>query len=202
MEILDPGHPDRPVLLGHIEQLIRTHHSLYEHSRVKADQWEELLTKALIQTGFPCQWQAGSHAVGTDVTLASGATVSVKSGTHDTAKSALVFSGSRLGRHSHSINAMVNYLNATRSNYYALAATPKPATSGTIEYHIFLIPGRLIHYGQGHEWGEKASNASAPIWEYANPNLSAEIRASMSHQVWTTLDLSAMRQAPAHTFTI
>ena len=34
MEILDPGHPDRPVLLGHIEQLIRTHHSLYEHSRV------------------------------------------------------------------------------------------------------------------------------------------------------------------------
>jgi hypothetical protein len=199
VEVLDPGHPDRPALLSHLESLIRAHHELYEEGRVKAEQWEELLSRALRMAGHPNEWNCGSHAVGTDITLDSGSTVSAKSGVYDEAKRILTFSGSRLGKHGADIASMVHHVNASRSDYYAFAASPKRKPG--LCYDIFFVPGALIHYGSREDWTLKP-DAKSPVWAYSGPRLRAEIRSSMSHQIWTDLRLERMSQVPAHSFSI
>ena len=201
MDIFDPGHPGRPNLLTDLEDKIRRHHTLYPRTRVKADQWEEILSVTLAQLGVPNEWGPGSHRIGTDITLGSGVTVSAKSGTYDRAEQTLTFSGSRLGKHSSTLSAMVNHVLATKSDWYAFCAGPK-TKSRSPEYDLFFIPGYLLDYGSPADWVQRTTESGSSVWAFGGSSLSAEIRSSMSHQLWTTLNLTHLQQRPSRSFTI
>ena len=189
----------RNVLPAALVEQLKLHHSVYL-APAKAEQLEELVSNALTNAGLLNDWAPGSHAVSTDITLeASGATLSVKSGT--VANGVLEISGSRLGKNSTSVASMLADVKARSAQFYVSVAKVKTDWSGKVlpssekRYQLFIFPADLLDYGTGDEWTTRSNANGKTVYTYEATRgaiSKAEIRASMSHQLWTRIDISKL----------
>lgn len=205
MGFLDSSDPQHTQFIDLVRGRIYGHHAFYAEARVSNDLWEETIHRSLEALGVPHVWTHGSHEVGTDIALLDEngdrkTTISVKSGTYSRTNQTLKFSGSRLGSHSASIQEMHHKIVSTQSDYYLFAAQPTGRGADAPpkdhnNYSLFLIPKRLVSYGRADQWVPEGRN-----WVYTSPTLKAEIRASMSYQLWTTLQLRPEGAVPIFPF--
>jgi hypothetical protein len=175
------------------------HHGVYDNTPVSGVGLEELLSKSLRDVGIPNSWESGSHKVSTDITLADGSTLSVKSGTIARAydSGVLEFNGSRLGQSQRSVGAMLASLRANSAQGY-LCLSRKTyewkkavASGGTKRYYLLAFPAHLLDYGTARSWVQ-VQGGENPLWRLTKPRgaiCSAEIRGAMSHQLWTKIDI-------------
>ena len=175
------------------------HHAVYL-APAKADQLEELISAALHRLGFLNDWKPGSHTVSTDITLtSSGATLSVKSGT--ISNGSLTISGSRLGTSSSSLDSMLEVVKKSTAQFYLCVARKdadwKPQPDGTADrkYWLLVFPSALLDYGGASAWTQRTTKNGSVVYEYSPEHAviqEASIRASMSHQLWTRIDLAKL----------
>lgn len=86
-------------LVPYIRNRLIQHHDLYT-SLCKAELWEELLSKALIDAGFGSDWKPDyNHQVGVDQVTDCGIRISNKGGIFLNNSNAMKISGSRLTSH-------------------------------------------------------------------------------------------------------
>ncbi len=207
-----------------LTKLLALHHTLYRMP-VSNTFTEEILDNAFSKTRFGSIWFPGSHEVSTDIILpkANNLTLSVKSGqvTGKGKDEKLTLSGSRLGQNSQSMGAMLGYVKGTSAEMYvclsrkatewkvkdpppegkAIKRPPRlPLPSENKTYHLFVFPAKLLDYGQSSDWTESKSPKTGVVTKYSLPHsdarqFSAEIRVSMSHQLWTYVDVALIGTA-------
>lgn len=166
------------------------HHTLYSLVRCKDIMLEELITKALADANIDHEWSYGSHGVVTDITLATGETISVKSGIWNQKKNILTFSGSRLGSYP-TLQDKYNRIVDTKPDFYIFGSTPKnPALKTAHEYAFFILTGDEVNYGDFTDW------VDGPRPTVTTPAVTASINATMSHQLWTDVDLTHIGATP------
>jgi hypothetical protein len=192
-----------------IDELVR-HHEAY-NIRCSGDFWEERLDTALNRTRLGSDWTPGSHAVSTDTSLtgANNMTVSVKSGTvtGQEEEVKLTISGSRLGKHSGNMDAMLAHVKTTSAEVYVClshrdtdwkfkddsGADRKVQDTDDKVYNLFVFPSSLLDYGQPSDWDDHQTPSGHTVWALPRTEprkMSAEIRGSMSHQLWTKIDVA------------
>jgi hypothetical protein len=183
-----------------IEKL-RLHHMLYRLPAI-SEFLEELIAEVLQENGYPNDWKPNrSHTVSKDLTLLGskdltlneGKSFSIKSGIYDPKKKTLKFSGSRLGKHD-TIESMVEAIEDTHADFYiCLAKAPEdwsniPGKADPKCYYLFVFEASKLDYtGQ---WGVKESKKGGFKYVIDKPGFHAKISASMSYQLWTTVDCS------------
>ena len=110
-----------PKLARALEAQLKIHHSVYSLPCV-GEYLEESISNALTSMNFPNDWRPNrSHAISKDLTIESGPSVSIKSGTYDLSKKALTISGSRLGKHAN-IESMVESVVQNAADWYVCIA--------------------------------------------------------------------------------
>ena len=108
-------------LIGGLLGKLAIHHSVYRLP-CTSEYLEELVSDTLNENGMPNDWIPNrSHSVSIDMTLDSGESISVKSGTYDPVKQTLVISGSRLGKHE-TLDKMLDAVVSTHADYYVCLA--------------------------------------------------------------------------------
>jgi hypothetical protein len=185
-------HPD---FLNEIKSRIQLHHSLYKSTRVSADLWEEVIVRSLEKLGYSVDWNSGSHKVGTDILLKDNSlgdfTLSAKSGVYEADKNTLTFSGSRLGTYKNNFTDMLEHIKKTQSDVYLFAAGEKSKNRSNHTYSIFAVAKSKIDYAAESQWRDTSDKPNIHT-QY----LKADVRPSMSHQLWTTLKLEPLLLAP------
>ncbi len=128
------------------------------------------------------------------MTLDSGQSISVKSGTYDPIKQTLVISGSRLGKHE-TLDKMLEAVVSTHADYYVCLAKADqdwsniPSKNEVKTYHLFVFDASNLNYSL-ENWYIKESKHGGHKYVMDIPGMSATIRPSMSHQLWTTISCS------------
>ena len=180
------------ILLGSLLDKLKIHHSVYRLP-CTSEFLEELVSDALNENGMPNDWKPDrSHSVSIDMTLESGESISVKSGRYDPAKGTLVISGSRLGKHE-TLEKMVESVASTHADYYVCLAKADqdwshiPSKNDTKTYYLFVFDATKLDYSIEH-WSRKESkHGTGYKYIMEIPGMSATIRPTMSHQLWTTV---------------
>lgn len=180
------------VLKLHLLSKLKLHHMIYRLPAI-SEFLEELVSTTLLEHEFDNDWKPNRNKVmSKDFALKSGETFSVKSGLFDPRKNTLTFSGSRLGKHSN-IDDMVNAINTNHADYYICVAKDKNDWSPTPEsqddkiYYLFVFESSDLSYNG--EWSNDGSR-----FVLNSPGFTAKIEPSMSHQLWTTVDISKIGQ--------
>ena len=179
-------------LIGGLLGKLAIHHSVYRLP-CTSEYLEELLSDTLNENGMPNDWIPNrSHSVSIDMTLDSGESISVKSGTYDPVKQTLVISGSRLGKHE-TLDKMLDAVVSTHADYYVCLAKADqdwshiPSKNDIKTYYLFVFEASNLDYSFEH-WSKKESkHGSGYKYIMEIPGMSATIRPSMSHQLWTTV---------------
>jgi hypothetical protein len=179
-------------LIGGLLEKLAIHHSVYRLP-CTSEYLEELVSDTLNQNGMPNDWKPDrSHSVSVDMTLESGHSISVKSGRYDPVKQTLVISGSRLGKHD-TLEKMVESVSSTHADYYVCLAKADqdwssiPSKNEIKTYHLFVFEASKLDYGFEH-WSRKESkHGKGYKYVMEIPGMSATIRPTMSHQLWTTV---------------
>jgi hypothetical protein len=180
------------ILIGSLLDKLKIHHSVYRLP-CTSEFLEELVSDALNENGMQNDWKPDrSHSVSIDMTLESGESISVKSGRYDPVKQTLVISGSRLGKHE-TLEKMVESVASTHADYYVCLAKADqdwssiPSKIDTKTYYLFVFPASNLDYSIEH-WSRKDSkHGSGYKYVMEIPGISATIRPTMSHQLWTTV---------------
>jgi hypothetical protein len=180
------------ILLGSLLDKLKIHHSVYRLP-CTSEFLEELVSDALNENGMPNDWKPDrSHSVSIDMTLDQGESISVKSGRYDPIKRTLVISGSRLGKHE-TLEKMVESVASTHADYYVCLAKAEkdwssiPSKIETKTYYLFVFEASNLDYSIEH-WSRKDSkHGSGYKYIMEIPGMSATIRPTMSHQLWTTV---------------
>jgi hypothetical protein len=180
------------ILIGSLLDKLKIHHSVYRLP-CTSEFLEELVSDALNENGMPNDWKPDrSHSVSIDMTLESGTSISVKSGRYDPVKGTLVISGSRLGKHE-TLEKMVESVASTHADYYVCLAKADqdwssiPSKNDTKTYYLFVFDATKLDYSIEH-WSRKDSkHGSGYKYVMEIPGMSATIRPTMSHQLWTTV---------------
>lgn len=165
------------------ERLIR-HHELY-NATCKAEYWEENLSIALKQAGFGSDWQPDfNHVSGKDQTTDDGVRISNKSGTlySDSVK----ISGSRLTKHK-TIEDKIAFLSDVKEDYIFCLSTDKNKTVNR-GYHLIVIDSQKINYHE-QDWVEVHGADKMSGWSCKCEGFSADIKRTMSDQLWTKIKL-------------
>lgn len=179
-------------LIGGLLGKLAIHHSVYRLP-CTSEYLEELVSDTLNENGMPNDWIPNrSHSVSIDMTLDSGESISVKSGTYDPVKQTLVISGSRLGKHE-TLDKMLDAVVSTHADYYVCLAKADqdwshiPSKNDIKTYYLFVFEASNLDYSFEH-WSKKESkHGSGYKYIMEIPGMSATIRPSMSHQLWTTV---------------
>ena len=179
-------------LIGGLLGKLAIHHSVYRLP-CTSEYLEELVSYTLNENGMPNDWIPNrSHSVSIDMTLDSGESISVKSGTYDPVKQTLVISGSRLGKHE-TLDKMLDAVVSTHADYYVCLAKADqdwshiPSKNDIKTYYLFVFEASNLDYSFEH-WSKKESkHGSGYKYIMEIPGMSATIRPSMSHQLWTTV---------------
>lgn len=180
------------ILIDGLQAKLAVHHSVYRLP-CTSEFLEELVSDTLNENGMPNDWKPDrSHSVSIDMTLESGQSISVKSGRYDPEKATLVISGSRLGKHE-TLEKMVESVASTHADWYVcLAKIEKdwifiPSKNDIKTYHLFAFEASKLDY-KIENWSRKDSkHGSGYKYVMDIPGMSATIRPSMSHQLWTTI---------------
>lgn len=174
-------------LSGNLHQ----HHLIYRLPSY-GEYLEEMISKSFTDIGEKHKWEPDrSHKVSTDITLQSGQTVSVKSGQYNLQKNHLTFSGSRLGQYS-SLEEKLNAVISQSADFYICVAKidsdwkPVPKRNEQKKYYLFMFDSDVLDYDK-HIWTSKKTKSGSENYEMEVQGFAASIRASMSHQLWTTL---------------
>jgi hypothetical protein len=178
-----------------LNKLIASHHCLYQLPCM-AEFAEELVSKALSSASIPNEWHPiRSHAISTDIVGENGTTFSVKSGAFSKNKGELVISGSRLGKHGN-LTDMVNAVLATSADYYICLARdkqdwePYPLENEGKIYFLFVFPKSALDYRAGPWVKVVGRSGTSFTYEMEGAGIKASIRPSMSHQLWTSVNIS------------
>ena len=173
-----------------IVNLLETHHEIYDLP-VKAELWENILSKALDQSGLSNDWRPDfNHAQGVDMSLLpSGERISCKSGAIE--EENLKFSGSRMTKHI-SLDDKLDFLSDKKDDVYMLLSRDKREwINGDHKYYFIAFPSDMLDYNS-LVW----ENTIGQRGKYQNEinghvglsdAVSAKIEFSMSHQIWTTI---------------
>jgi hypothetical protein len=180
------------ILIGSLLEKLKIHHSVYRLP-CTSEFLEELVSDALSENGMENDWKPDrSHSVSIDMTLESGTSISVKSGRYDPIKHTLVISGSRLGKHE-TLEKMVESVASTHADYYVCLAKADqdwshiPSKNDVKTYYLFVFDATKLDYSIEH-WSRKDSkHGSGYKYVMEIPGMSATIRPTMSHQLWTTV---------------
>lgn len=202
------------IALSHLELLLKIFHVPIRNISCKAEYLEELFYTAL-KHRYPdanIQWNAGSHSVGTDITLdeagSDGRTYqfSIKSGRERTAKgtdtSFIDVSGSRLqsklGVTSEGLPAariwessgqsLVDWLNNHHKDFIVLMA-PSVKEDGVITYEIRYVSPELFSYPDASAWVQKGAELRATLAS----GIEVSLRPTMSWQIWWKIPKEATR---------
>lgn len=174
--------------IGLLEKL-KIHHSVYRLP-CTSEYLEELVSDVLNENDFINDWKPNrSHSVSVDMTTEDGVSISVKSGVYDPKKNTLKFSGSRLGKYN-TIEERIKHVTDTSADVYVCLAkidqdwSSIPDKNSDKTYYLFVFDKSCIDYNSAI-WYQKED-----IWCLDAIGLSAYIRPSMSHQLWTKVDES------------
>ena len=180
--------------IANLRNQLEIHHGIYRLS-CSSEYLEEMIAHSLEISGYKNDWEPNrSHAISVDMTLQSGKTLSIKSGTYDKKNSLLTISGSRLGKHSN-ISNMVKAIKSDAADiYFSIARLteewkPVPLPSEPKTYYFFAFESHLLGYDK-HPWIKKETSTGRSNYYMEGPGIKAEIRESMSHQLWTTISTS------------
>lgn len=170
---------------------LAVHHSVYRLP-CTSEYLEELIADTLNENGMPNDWKPNrSHSVSIDMTLDQGKSISVKSGRYDPEKATLVISGSRLGKHV-TLENMLESVVSTHADYYVCLAKADqdwmsiPSKIEPKTYHLFVFEASNLDYSLEH-WQKKETRDGGYKYVMSNVGMSALIRPTMSHQLWTTV---------------
>ena len=175
---------------GLIEKL-KIHHSVYRLP-CTSEYLEELISNVLAENGFANDWKPNrSHSVSVDMTLDSGATLSIKSGVYDPFKGVLKFSGSRLGKHK-TLEEMLSHVVSNSADYYVCVAkadqdwSSVPCQNETKTYYLFVFDKNKLNY-QTKNWFKKDKKDGSFKYHMEIDGMNASIVPSLSYQLWTTV---------------
>jgi hypothetical protein len=182
----------KDTLIGGLLSKLAVHHSVYRLP-CTSEYLEELVSNTLNENGMPNDWKPDrSHSVSIDMTLDSGESISVKSGRYDPIKRTLVISGSRLGKHE-TLEKMVESVASTHADYYVCLAKADqdwshiPSKNDMKTYYLFVFEASNLDYSFEH-WSRKESkHGKGYKYVMEIDGMSATIRSTMSHQLWTTI---------------
>jgi hypothetical protein len=151
---------------------------------------EEQVHLAFSRTGLSTDWEPDrSHRISVDMTLDSGETISIKSGDYNVSQRKLKFSGSRLGQHS-TIEEMLHAIEANSADYYVSIArikkdwTPVPNLRDKKIYYLFVFESQRLGYAE-NSWIKQETRSGGFNYSMTGHGVEAQIRASMSYQLWT-----------------
>ena len=183
------------ILVDHITERLKQHHSLY-NAKCKAELWEELLSKALIDAGHGSDWQPDyNHKVGVDQVTDSGIKISNKSGALLCNGTKIDISGSRLTSHC-SLEDKLEFLSNKTEDYVFCLATDKKDQKlyNSPVYYFIVINSDKLDY-KNAEWTTNYDNSNA-IKSYTGigQGYVAKITRSMSDQIWTKVDSSLLEE--------
>ena len=180
------------ILLGGLLDKLAIHHSVYRLP-CTSEYLEELVSDTLNENGMVNDWIPNrSHSVSIDMTLDSGHSISVKSGRYDPVKNTLVISGSRLGKHE-TLEKMLESVVSTHADYYVCLAKADqdwsciPSKNEIKTYHLFVFEASKLDYGFEHWTRQESKHGKGYKYVMDIPGISATIRSTMSHQLWTTI---------------
>lgn len=180
------------VLITSLLEKLKIHHSVYRLP-CTSEFLEELVSDTLNENGMPNDWKPDrSHSVSIDMTLESGESISVKSGRYDPNKQTLVISGSRLGKHE-TLEKMLEAVASTHADYYVCLAKADqdwssiPSKNDTKTYYLFVFEASNLDYSLEHWTRKESKHGKGYKYIMETPSMSATIRPSMSHQLWTTI---------------
>jgi hypothetical protein len=183
------------ILKVHLLEKLRLHHTIYRLPAI-GEYLEELISDTLKENGMPNDWKPQrTNSPSKDFTLNTGETFSIKSGLYNIKNATLKFSGSRLGKHS-GIDEMVKSIKDNHADYYICVAkndhdwSPTPELGEDKTYYLFVFDSALLDYSGGI-WN-KVDNDLGYKYVMDIPGMHARIVSSMSHQLWTTVDLSVI----------
>lgn len=182
----------RNILIDGLLSKLAVHHSVYRLP-CTSEFLEELVSDTLNENGMPNDWKPDrSHSVSIDMTLDQGKSISVKSGRYDPNKGTLVISGSRLGKHE-TLEKMLVAVASTHADYYVCLAKADqdwshiPSKNDTKTYYLFVFPASNLDYSIEHWTRKESKHGKGYKYIMETPSMSATIRPSMSHQLWTTI---------------
>lgn len=176
-------------LVPSIKNHLKKHHELYS-GRCKAEMWEELCCKSLIESGFGSNWKPdNNHTVGVDQTTDSGIRISNKSGKITDDNSFVNFSGSRLQKHK-GLEEKLKFLSENHQDYiFCLSTNDTEWVVGLPRYYFIVIDSLKLDY-HNQEWtetyGQRIDNKGKKTgYICESEHFNAKISKSMSHQLWT-----------------
>jgi hypothetical protein len=180
------------ILIGGLLDKLAIHHSVYRLP-CTSEFLEELISDTLNENGMPNDWKPNrSHSVSIDMTLDSGPSISVKSGRYDPERGTLVISGSRLGKHE-TLENMVESVSTTHADWYVCLAKADqdwstiPSKIEPKTYYLFVFEASKLDYSFEHWRRQDSKHGSGYKYVMEIPGMSATIRPTMSHQLWTTV---------------
>jgi hypothetical protein len=182
----------KKILIGGLLDKLAIHHSVYRLP-CTSEFLEELIADTLNENGMPNDWKPNrSHSVSIDMTLDSGESISVKSGTYKPEKGDLVISGSRLGKHE-TLEKMVESVASTHADWYVCLAKADqdwshiPSKNEVKTYYLFVFEANKLDYSIEHWTRKDSKHGSGYKYVMEIPGMSATIRPTMSHQLWSTI---------------
>jgi hypothetical protein len=182
----------KDTLIGGLSSKLAVHHSVYRLP-CTSEYLEELVADTLSENGMPNDWKPDrSHSVSIDMTLESGQSISVKSGRYDPNKGTLVISGSRLGKHE-TLEKMLESVSSTHADYYVCLAKADqdwshiPSKNEVKTYHLFVFEASNLDYSFEHWTRQDSKHGKGYKYVMDIGTMSATIRSTMSHQLWTTV---------------
>jgi hypothetical protein len=173
-----------------IQKRIKKHHKLYDLP-VIAEYWEEVFAKSVEDGEGYSDWKPDkSHCIGKDqVCTIDGETyrISNKSGKYNRKNETLVISGSRSGEYE-TLEDKIKFFSDKKEDVYVCCATEtkKPSSKN---YYIFFFESKLLNYSEANWLPKYGKNQTQTGWYCDTDNYRAEIRHSLSGQIWTTIKL-------------
>lgn len=171
-----------------IRRKLTAHHELYSMAP-KAEYWEELLHRSLMEFGMKTDWKPDSnHKSGKDMVITEsawglpGERISCKTG--QTSGGTLKISGSRLTKHK-TLKEKIKFISDKKEDSYALLSKEKGCDER--HYKLILFPSSLLDYGSA-TWRETTRNKHGNL-NFAGTHevFNARIEASCSDQLWTLI---------------
>lgn len=173
-------------LTKYIKYHLTLHHQCYTQ-QCKATLWEEICALSLRDLGLPTDWKPNfDHKSGRDQKiLQTGIKISNKTGVYDSNTSTLKsISGSRLQKHK-TLTEKLKFLDENHDDYiFLLSVDPKEWKRKEIKYYFIVIDSNKFQYSN-FEWANKiGENGNHTGWKCVMENYEAEIRKSLSDQLW------------------
>jgi hypothetical protein len=208
------GGPRMDKVLSSIERRCQYATRATGATRVKGEQAEGVLAEALLDAKVSLDYDTSSHTHGADFFPKFRAKrvdgISGKSGYRENTtgiRDALVLSGYRLSRFDGDTKEMFHWMEANIPSAFMCLANPllknRPRLAAEFaDYHLYsviLFEGHRLSLGSPELW---MPTASGKRLTYRSPYLYAEIRKTMSTQLWVSLDLKALDIQPLHSFAV